>query len=140
MDGWKGQTDTWMNGWMVETSVISDSLKQVKCHHGEVVPIHGVGSGLYRARAGLPGTPLLWSWVLLLRVLGAACSRTGQSPHRSLSLQALPATKILPHLKRGRSFTRASLIWMCSTTELRCRDFKTSSTLNVKLLFKFQGF
>ncbi|EDL94476.1 rCG57817 [Rattus norvegicus] len=29
---------------------------------------------------------------------------------------------------------------MCSTTELRCRDFKTSSTLNVKLLFKFQGF
>lgn len=42
--------DACMNGWMVETSVISDSLKQVKCHHREVVPIQDVGSGLCGAR------------------------------------------------------------------------------------------
>lgn len=35
---------------MVETSVVSDSLKRVKCHHGDVVPIQGVGSRLCGAR------------------------------------------------------------------------------------------
>lgn len=40
-----------MKDWMIETYVISDSLKQVKCHHGVVVPIQGVGNGLCGARS-----------------------------------------------------------------------------------------
>lgn len=80
---------------MVETSVVSDSLKRVKCHHGDVVPIQGVGSRLCgaRGRAGQGRTTwhtalMLWPSVLLLQVLGAACSGGGDGVlYRSLSLQ-----------------------------------------------------
>ena len=135
-----GGRDRQTHGWIVENSVISDNLKEEKFHHGEVVPIQGVGSRL----CGVRGRDAQDHCCSGLGCFSCKCweqpAAEGEEASTGVFLYRFvcSVTEILPHLKRGPRLHKGQP--HLDVQHRGAPGFKTSSTLNVKLLFKFQGF